>query len=870
MLLFQNKLSKTNPMKTILKHITYSFILLCIGLNVYAQQVTITQKELPYSIPIIEKPSSGNNIQYQWLENGMIIIGANSPKYTIPSGKTAGNYIYINQIKCNECTDWLNSNPFTVNIYGTSKPKSAGIPTASLSASFSPQEELYGYLDKLISVIDNAQHSIDIDLYGFESYDVYMALKRAIARGVQIRLLYDGALEDHKKADSTVSHQIEAIGIDVRYVNKTNHHKFIISDKNFLVTSSGNWNNEANSVYDENTLWINDTELVLRYRAEFEYLWNNSREFGVSHIWPVVNPDSLLNQIVDNPNVDAVFTSSNYRTYISGTYGPTFASISGKQNVADRIVELINHSQHSIRIAANHLRSRPIAEALILKKSQNPQINIQVYLDGQEYISKGYNNYQKTKRNECLAGATTQGQIRDCMEKDFYYSYELILAGIDVRFKTYSYKWDAATSALMHHKYAIFDDSIVTTGSYNYSYNAETNSMENVVVFNRIASDNSVTDYINNFSEIWNTGRQSGYYNELQSHLSSDSRYIPVLFPSMSLTYSEVTSLKQQIESACPAVTSDFFSDNRQYFSTFLRDITLSYDNNNRITTAQDSRSQAFSVNYSYNGQNAITCIAFQSNDGSTFEESYQYDGNNNLTSLNSPLFNLNLTYNNNELSSLDAGRGAHSWLCENNANGALTRYSTPVKQDYISVSWNNNGLPSNVTDAENRSMQLSYNGNDVLSSITTSDRSIQFTVDNAQSQYNAVSSDGESITILQPSLDELNISTMGTVSADIKYVSTVQPDKKQALNIEITSNNVASGTGKKATIDYLLDSYGRVINSGSLAITRKPYSGNILTVSNGGILETRTYNDWELLTEQSVTFNGTLVYKANYQYNAI
>jgi RHS repeat-associated protein len=857
-------------MKPIIKQISFITIYLFVAQFTFGQQVNLNQNQLPYTIPVVEQPSSGDNIEYQWLENDKKIKGANSATYTIPKEKEIGTYTYVNQVRCFGCTDWLRSNPFTVNITETSTLKSASIPTDNISATFSPQNELYGYLDKLISVIDNAQQSLDISLYSFDDYDTYLALKRAADKGAQIRMLYEGALEDRKQNDSTISHKIEELGIDVKYVNKTNHHKFIISDNNYLVTSSGNWNNKANWVYDENTLRITDEELILRYRAEFEYLWNNSREFGASYEWSTIDPDSLLNLIVDNPDVDAVFTSSNYRTYISGTHGPTFAKVMDNQKVADKIVELINHSHSSIKIAANHLRSRPISEALIAKKAESPAIEIQIYLDGQEYISEGYNIYQKAKRDECFAGATTAGQIRDCMEKNFYYSYELILAGIDVRFKLYSYSWHHNTAALMHHKYAVFDDSIVATGSYNYSYNAETNSMENVVVFNRNASNNSVDAYLDNFTEIWETGRTEGFYDDIVNHISSDSRYIPVLFPSISLDHSEVTALKGQIQTSCPTVFDEYFKDNKQYFSIFLRDVSFTYDDNDRLATAEDSRNNEFGVSYSYNYYNQITGVSFQGNDSLQFAEVYGYDGSGNLTSLNSPLFDLNLTYSNNELSTLDAGQGAHSWTSTANGSGITSKYSIPGSQDYLTVQWNDKGLPTSVSDADSRTIGWAYDDNDVMSSITTSTRNVQFTVDSLEPKYDIQTSDGEGIAIEQNDINSLNISTTGTVASTIEYQTEEQSDKNIVLAIDITSDNISSGRGRTVSIEYLLDPYGRVISSGDLSITREPYTGNIISISNDDVTETRTYNDWELLTEQTVISAGDLYYKATYQYDAL
>ncbi len=745
--------------------------------------------------------------------------------------------------------------------------------TSPISVTFSPQAELDGYLSELISVINSSQSTLEIALYELDDFDVYNALKHASERGIHIRMLSESAATDHNEAGGTLSHQLEAVGIDVRYVNKTLHHKFLIADNSFLVTSSGNWNEDANSVYDENTLWIKDPALVLRYRAEFETLWQNSREFGQTFAFSAGNPNpaDLLAQIGDHPGRDAYFTSANCRTYVSSTYGPTFAKISGSQIVADKIVELINQATYSIHMAANHLRSRPIAEALIAKKQQNPLMDIQVYLDGQEYISEEYNQIQTAKREAKLANATTPGEIREIMETDFYYSYELIKAGINVRFKTYSYKWHIDTAAEMHHKYAIFDNRIVATGSYNYSYNSETESMENLLVFDDTFSSETVAAFRSNFESIWSTGRVEGYYNDLLTYINSDTRYVPVLYPSMALTYDEVRALRQITENVCPAVKEQFFKDNCQYFATFPRGLQLTYDANGRVTSAQDVTEQSYIINYAYNEQDAVTNVFFQSSDNLQFQESYSYDANGNLIDLLSPQFNLNFSYDgNNQLTALNAGQGMHIWTTETNDTGSLVKYSTPLHSNYLTAQWDKQGAPVLATDADGRSLYWQYDNNYTITSIASPDRTINYSYDEHNRDWRISSNDNESIHYQQPGINEFNITTTGTVLADLHYSTLEQQDKSTILNIDIVSNHVTGGTGKKASVAYHFDPYGRVSGAGNVGITRQPFSGKILTITCNGIVETRSYDTWEQLTAQQVTYNGQVYFEAQYHYDGL
>lgn len=852
-------------MKTFIQKSVLLFFILLSFSHLFAQDIRIKQSELPYSIPIIERPSQGDKIEYRWLENNTEIDSSNSIFHSIPKDKSVGVYNYISQVKCNGCTDWLSSNPFTIEIYN--EDIFARDLNTPFKVVFSPQKNLQGYLEELITIIDETQEKLDISIYGIDDYNVFLALKRATDRNVEIRMLYEGALTDRNQTSGTVSHKLEEIGIDVKYVNKTNHHKFIISDDNYLMTSSGNWNTKANWTYDESSISVADAEIILRYRAEFELLWNNSREFGQSYTYTPVTPESLLNSITDNPDVDAVFTTSNYSIYNSSN-GPTFRKITNKQDVADKIIELINQAQNSIKISANHLRSRPISEALIQKKIQNPNISIQILTDQQEYITESYNNYQISEQQQCLANASTPAQIRDCLEKNFLYSYNFILAGIDVRFKIYSYKWDVTTSTMMHHKYAIFDDDIVAVGSYNYSYNSETNSMENLLILNSTASNNTVEKFTENFDDLWDLGRTENYYTDLITHLNSSNRYVPLLYPAVSLTHAEYSNIKQQTEQASPTVTHQYFKDNGGFYSHYLKGVWLTY-NNGLISKIQDNINQEFSIDYGYDTEQNLVSSEYQSFDNITYNKYYDYDSNFNLTNAITPLYNVVFDYLDNEIDDVNSGQGSHNWSTQNLPNNGLKIfYNAPNRPNYLTTEWNDFKMPTSLTDLDNRNIQWSFDENNDLESIFTPSRNMNYI--NSNNSLSASTNDGNTIDLQILSLNDYSINTTGTVATSVNYSTQELPDKKQELNININSTNVISGTGKTANIDYLFDVYGRVIQSGNLVISRVPFSGEILSITNGNIQENRIYDDWSLLTEQSIYHNATEIYKAVYEYDGM
>jgi phosphatidylserine/phosphatidylglycerophosphate/cardiolipin synthase-like enzyme len=428
---------------------------------------------------------------------------------------------------------------------------------------FSPQPYEQSHLVRVRELIDGADGSIDIAMYSFRDAAINDALARAVARGVSIRMIYDGASADRTAPEGTTSARLEAMGIEVRWVNKVMHHKLAIIDgrgdgsEAVVVTGSGNWSNSAATRFDENTVVIHsNAELAQRYQAEYEHLWANSRELvwneSIEHV-----PTSSVAITADDPSVDALFTSANFTTSVSTRYGATFSVVPGRNVVADRWVALILGARRSIRIASGHLRSRPVAEALLEAQRRNPELDIRVYLDGQEYLAAGTHEIQERELAECIeAAGSSVSRQQACLDRGFLFSYQLHEAGIPLRYKYYAYRWDHSYADQMHHKYMVVDEEILVTGSYNLSDNAEHATMENVVVFQGEPHRALVDAFIDNFDAIWVTGEEDGLYDTFLASLGTTTGDIPIVFAPMALDWAQVTALKRAIRSACPAVDS--------------------------------------------------------------------------------------------------------------------------------------------------------------------------------------------------------------------------------------------------------------------------------------------------------------------------
>lgn len=449
-------------------------------------------------------------------------------------------------------------------------PSSEDELVSSRDIIFSPQPAGENHLTRIAKEIDGAKASIDVAIYSYSDVGIRDALARAVQRGVKVRLIFNDA-GDHQRMDpaaraSSWSGKLEAAGIDVRYINKIMHHKFMIIDgprdsiakakTAQLVTGSANWSASAATQFDENTIFIKkNAELNLRFQREFDNMWTHTRDFeGAS---PVVQELSTLtitdDKIPDTSGANVFFTSSNF------TARDTTFSTTGANTVSDALVEGINSATSSIHIASGHMRSRPVAEALIAKKQASPNIDIKVYLDAQEYISKSGDAKQKADLESCIAAAgDNESKKRDCTDKGFLFGYELGSAGIDVRYKYYAYRWDFSYAPQMHNKYMIVDGKTLFSGSYNLSDNAEHDTFENMMKLDGRSSATIVRAFEKQFDTIWNTGRPEHKLEGLLGQISAAPAggQIPIVFEPMALSWSEVTDLKDKIRTSCPAVDS--------------------------------------------------------------------------------------------------------------------------------------------------------------------------------------------------------------------------------------------------------------------------------------------------------------------------
>ena len=433
---------------------------------------------------------------------------------------------------------------------------------------FSPQPYHSSHLSRTDQALDAAEETLDIAMYSISDSGIMDALERAVERGVSVRLLFQAANADRRSPEGSRSAKLEDMGIDARYINKIMHHKFVIIDgprldleharDGLLITGSANWSFSGGTKNDENTVFVKGSpELMLRFQKEFNLMWANSRDFVWAEFDTIPWTEVYEADIPDEPGVGVRFTSANFTVGPRANYGPTFSGIRGSNEVSDSLVALIESANRSIWVASGHLRSKPVSEALMAKAAANPELDIRVYLDGQEYLSAAYHDRQLADRATCLDEAgDSEARRSDCTDKGFLYGYALHKAGIDVRFKYYAYRWNYRYAPQMHHKYLIVDGKTLASGSYNLSDNAEHNTLENMVFYGSESFGPLIRAFEGNFENMWTTGEFGGLYDGLMDEINNGEGAFPIVFDPMALDWDKITALKALIREACPEINS--------------------------------------------------------------------------------------------------------------------------------------------------------------------------------------------------------------------------------------------------------------------------------------------------------------------------
>lgn len=291
---------------------------------------------------------------------------------------------------------------------------------------------------QFIKTINEAKESIDICAYVIDSMTIANAIIDAHNKNIKVRIVVNS---ETNNTDSMV--KIKNAGIPIVDDNGRSalmHNKFAVIDSDIVWTGSFNFTDSASWKHNDNAIKIKNRFLARNFIVEFEEMFNN-KKFGRN------SPENVTNRMVRIGN-----------KYIKVFFAP-------EDNVPKAIIDEIKKAEKEIKFMSYSFTHEDIAKAMEEKAKKGIKVS-GIF----ENVGSGQNNVN-----------SVFSKLRN--------------SGIEL----FLYKNANQKQAFMHHKVVIIDGKTVTTGSFNFTYNASQDNDENMLV---ISSSETAQDYLREFDRI--------------------------------------------------------------------------------------------------------------------------------------------------------------------------------------------------------------------------------------------------------------------------------------------------------------------------------------------------------------------------------
>ena len=153
---------------------------------------------------------------------------------------------------------------------------------AKTEVLFSPRGSIK---DAIIKNIISSKGTIDVTAFTFTAGDIAEALYQAKERGVQIRVIIDQT-QDAKRYP--VLEFLKEEGFNLQFlkgnIGGSMNNAFAIFDDKLLVTGSYTWTEYAEKFNYENAIFIDEPDVVEKYKKEFESLYDKSVVQGATRM----------------------------------------------------------------------------------------------------------------------------------------------------------------------------------------------------------------------------------------------------------------------------------------------------------------------------------------------------------------------------------------------------------------------------------------------------------------------------------------------------------------------------------------------------------------------------------------------------------
>lgn len=315
--------------------------------------------------------------------------------------------------------------------------------------------------DRLITYINACQSTLDIAIYNSFSPDgtsgIAGAINSAYARGVQVRVIYDGSTSS--AMIPLLNPAIPTLASPTSSSYGIMHNKFVIFDADhtdpnipWVWTGSTNWTVvQIDGPDKNNAIAIQDQALAQAYKIEFEEMW------GSNTLTPNTTVSKFGPYKTDNTPHSFVIGGRVVNSYFSPSDG-----------VTSKIVDVINSANTDLEIATMLITRDDIRDA-ILNKYNSGLTTVNAVFDSQNPSGNDFSALQAAIGTTKIVKYTGAG--------------------------------------ILHHKFMLVDnynagsDPQVLTGSHNWSSSAETKNDENTLIIH----DKIVTDqYFQAFAYLYN------------------------------------------------------------------------------------------------------------------------------------------------------------------------------------------------------------------------------------------------------------------------------------------------------------------------------------------------------------------------------
>lgn len=306
-------------------------------------------------------------------------------------------------------------------------------------------------LNKFKERVSAAKYSIDVCYYIFFLPDAAGSLVRAKLRGCKIRVIVDNHYENDDAVQMLKNADIPVItdSFGSNSGSAAMHNKFVIVDHRDTTSAADDWvwlgsaNMAESSVTTnaENVVEIQDQALAECYTIEFNEMWGSDTDV------PDESQSRFGNRKTDNTPHEFNVNGIEILQYFSASDG-------GR----DHLIEQISNSERSLYFCMLTFKQAEIANAMFSRWNSQDRVQVKGVFDR----TANYNDFTSQYYNMAGAGGNPWNPPADVF--------------IDPNSRT------------LHHKYLIIDGEgigarpMVATGSYNWSYAAETSNDENFII----------------------------------------------------------------------------------------------------------------------------------------------------------------------------------------------------------------------------------------------------------------------------------------------------------------------------------------------------------------------------------------------------